>query len=112
LLTPSACGGVSKWKGGWGKLRVPHQNQIFINFDTPSLAAGSFIERDVVAPERKIKNPIPAAPMNRDLRQATGHFGNFPQSHGIESPRFAKKRICIYHLNSSPLQAAGNSNLK
>ncbi len=49
------------------------------------------MERDVVAPERTIKIPIPAAPMNRDLRQATGYFGIFPQSHGIEAPRFAQK---------------------
>ena len=27
------------------------------------------MERDVVAPERTIKTPIPAAPINRDLRQ-------------------------------------------
>ena len=59
------------------------------------------MERDVVAPERKIKIPIPAVPMNRDLRQATGYFGIFSQSHGIEAPRFAKKRICIYNLNIS-----------
>ena len=31
------------------------------------------MKRDVVAPVRKAKIPIPAAPINRDLRQATGN---------------------------------------
>ena len=31
------------------------------------------MKRDVVAPVRKAKIPIPAAPMNRDLRQAAGN---------------------------------------
>ena len=58
------------------------------------------MERDIVAPERMIKISIPAAPINRDLRQATEYFGIFPQPHGIESPHFVKKRISIYNLKA------------
>ena len=37
------------------------------------------MKRDVVAPVRKAKIPIPAAPMNRDLRQATAYFAIFAE---------------------------------
>jgi len=50
------------------------------------------MERDVVAPERTIKIPIPVDPTNRDFRQVTGYFGIFPQSHGIEAPRLSQKK--------------------
>ena len=37
------------------------------------------MKRDSVAPMRKAKIPIPVAPINRDLRQATGYFGIFAE---------------------------------
>ncbi len=49
------------------------------------------MKRDVVAPVRKAKIPIPAAPMNRDLRQATGYFGIFAEILRISAPHFRKE---------------------
>ena len=53
---------------------------------------------DVVAFLRKAKISIPAAPMNRDLRQATGYFENLNLSRAAP-------------INRDLRQAAGNSNL-
>jgi hypothetical protein len=58
------------------------------------------MKRDVVAPVRKVyppfvwraKIPIPAAPMNRDLRQATGYYGIYAEILRISTPHFRNKK--------------------
>ena len=54
------------------------------------------MKRDVVAPVRKAKIPIPAAPINRDLRQVRGYFGIFAEIPQISAPHFRKKRAASY----------------
>jgi len=58
------------------------------------------MERDVVAPERKIKIPIPAAPINRDLRQDLS-ANSFPSELKVEDKSSRSGEFKFKHLVST-----------
>ena len=59
------------------------------------------MERDCVAPKRKAKIPIPAAPKKTGIFVKLQGISEFlPKSYRISEPHFRKKKDLIKNLNS------------